>query len=494
MINLILISLILPLVAFIFEVYPRFLNRKFGVDIWTHLLYLKEYHKQKKIPGKIENGFLVPGEYDYPPVFIFILSKFPLKFVEKYEFIFSPFFDSLLIILIFYISFYLTGNLFLSLVTQIIYILTPIIVLENSSATPRSLGYSLFTILFLSLFLFIQNGQVALFLIAVFCGTLIFLSHRFTTQGFLFFSIFFTIFEKSPVYVGTFILSFILAIVLSKGFYLKVLKGHIGNLKFWAKNINYRFSHQIKGTYEEYKTKDFIFRIYNEFLKFPPFVLAITNPWTLPVFYIFFFAKPLVPLLLRMLSWVMLSYVLALLTTWIPKLRFLGEGQRYLELSAFPTAFLASKLLFESLKTESGVLFIGIYVLFGTGSAVTILVIQRKGIIKDKLRTITPSMQIMFSYLKKLKVKPKLLCIPHQITTNTIYHTGCPVFVNADYSNINKISEVYPYLKKPVADIMKKYALNMILLNEDYAKIEDLNLDKYKIVKKFDNFLLIRPL
>ncbi len=94
MISLILISLVAPVFAFIFEAYPRLVNRNFGVDIWTHLLYLKEYHRQKGIPKSIGNGFLVPGEYDYPPVFLFILSKFPFKIVEKYEFLFSPFFSS----------------------------------------------------------------------------------------------------------------------------------------------------------------------------------------------------------------------------------------------------------------------------------------------------------------------------------------------------------------------------------------------------------------
>lgn len=493
MINLFLVSLIFPIFSFIFEIYPRILNRKFGVDIWTHLLYLKEYHKQKKIPGKIENGFLVPGVYDYPPVFIFIFSKFPFKLVEKYEFIFSPFFDSLLVVLIFFISFYLTGNILLSLVTQIIYSLTPIIVLENSSATPRSLGYSLFTILFISLFLFVQNSEPVFLLIAIISGALIFLSHRFTTQGFLFFSIFFSILDKNPIYLLVFVSSFFLAVVFSKGFYLKVLRGHWGNLVFWNKNAKYRFFHQIKGSYKEHKTKDFIFKLYNQFLDFPPFVLAITNPWTLPVFYIFFLALPFDSLFLRMLSWVMLSYVLALSTTWIPKLRFLGEGQRYLELSAFPTAFLSSKLLFEFLKTELGILFIFVYVLFGLGSLITILVIQRKGIIKDKLRTITPSMGNMFSYLKHLHEKPRLLCIPHQITTNTIYHTGCPVFVNASYEGINKISEVYPYIVRPIKEIMDRYNLDMILLNEEYAKVADLEIE-FKIVKKIKNFLLIKPL
>src|SRR3989344_1004080 len=188
-----LFSIPLALFAFIFESYPRFINREFGVDIWTHLLYLKEYHKQKGIPKKIENGFLVPGVYDYPPVFIFILSKFPYNLVERYEFLFSPFFDFIHLILIYFLAYYMTGNITVALLTQLFYTLTPIIILENSSATPRSLGYTLFTVLLMSLFMFTSTGQYFYLLAALLSGSLIFLSHRFTAQGFLFFSVFFSI-------------------------------------------------------------------------------------------------------------------------------------------------------------------------------------------------------------------------------------------------------------------------------------------------------------
>lgn len=488
-----LLSLIIPAVAFIFESYPRFINREFGVDIWTHLLYLQEYHKQKGIPKKIENGFLVKGIYDYPPAFIFILSKFPFTIVEKYEFLFSPFFDFIHLLLIYFISYTITGNVIIALLTQLFYTLTPIIILENTSATPRSLGYTLFTILMMSVFMFTTGGQIIYLLLAVLSGTLIFLSHRFTAQGFLFFSIYFSIVQQNIVYLIIFIFTFMLAIVLSKGFYIKVLKGHIGNLVFWYKNIDYRFAHQVKGNYAQHKTKDFIFRMYNQFLKFPPFILAITNPWTLPPIYLLFYGLSASPVVNYMLLWVLFSYFLALTTTWVPKLRFLGEGQRYLELSAFPSALLSATLLPNLWKTEKGTVAILFYIFLCLASFITIVVIQRKGIIKEKLRTFTPSMKNMFSFIKNLKQKPQLLCIPHQITTNTIYHTGCKVFVNADYAGINKISEVYPYLRIPIPEIMKKYSLDMILLNSDYAKIEDLNLNKYKVIYNVDNFYLIKP-
>jgi hypothetical protein len=487
MVSLILLSIICPILALFFESYPRLINRKFGVDLWTHLLYLKEYHKQKGIPKEIGLPFLVSGRYDYPPAFISILSLFPFKMVEKFEFLFSPIFDAIHIILIFFLSYYLSGSVAIAIVAQVLYILTPIIIIENSSATPRSLGYTLFTIVMMSMIFYGQSG-VALFLIPAFiAGGLIFLTHRFTSQGFLFFSIILSIVEKNPAYFLVFVASLIIAIFLSRGFYLKVLQGHIGNLKFWRDNIWYRFAHQVKGNIKASSTKDFVFRIYNQFLKFPPFVLAITNPWTLPVLWVFLFEFPKDFITGQLAIWVIISYIFSLLTIWVPRLRFLGEGQRYLELSAFPAAYLSSKFLLEK-----GGMYIPIYVVVGICAFITILVIQRKAIIKEKLRSVTPEMEQMFSYLKSLYKKPKLLCIPHQITTNVMYHTNCPVFVNADYSNINKISDVYPYIKKPLKEIMRKYELDLILLNEDYATIKDLKIKNFKVIKKVGNFLLIQ--
>lgn len=118
--------LFFPILAFLFEAYPRFLNRKFGVDVWTHLLYLQEYHKQGGVPKKIENGFLVPGIYDYPPAFIYILAKFPFRLVEQYEFLFSPFFDAIHLLIIYFLVFQITGDIRIALVTQALYTLTPI--------------------------------------------------------------------------------------------------------------------------------------------------------------------------------------------------------------------------------------------------------------------------------------------------------------------------------------------------------------------------------
>lgn len=486
------LSIPLALLAFVLEIYPRVINRKYGVDIWTHLLYLKEYHRQKGIPKKIKSGFLVPGDYDYPPVFIWILSKFSVKIVEKFEFLFSPFFDFIHIIIIFILSYLLSSNIYVALVAQLLYLLTPIIIIENSSATPRSLGYTLFSVFMFSMIWFSEQPNPVLIFVILVCGSLIFLSHRFTAQGLLFFAIYFSVVNQNLKPIIFFIESFLLAFLISKGFYIKVLKGHMGNLSFWKNNISYRFAHQVKGNINVQHNKDFVFRTYNQFLKFPPFVLQITNPWLIVVLYIFLFEFPHDSFLVKLVLWVVFSYILALLTIWIPKLRFLGEGQRYLELSAFPTSFLAAQFLISKINLQ-GVFYLGVfYFVIGIFSIITIITIQRKAIIKESIRTLTPDLERMFNFIKAMKQKPRLLCIPHQITTNTIYHTGASVFVNASYATIDQISDVYPYFRKSIVEVMKQNNLNYILLNRNYTSIPDLKLGKYQKIREEGSFILVK--
>ncbi len=489
--NIVLICII-PILAFILESYPRFINRRFGVDVWTHLLYLQEFHRQKRLPRNISNGFIITGDYDYPPIFIYILSLFPFKLVEKYEFLFSPVVDSIFMMLFGVITYVFTGSIVTTLLTQGMYILTPIIAIENSSATPRSLGYALFAFIAVFEFLYMGSGNTLYLYLSIFLGVWIFLAHRFSTQGYLFFSIVFTLIERRIEYAFVFVISLLLTIFISRGYYLKVLSGHLGNLRFWKANIQYRFAHQVKGLVAEKNPSDFVLYLYRFFLKFPPFVLAVTSPWMILAISLSLIPPVLEGFYLRMFWLVGFSYALSLFTLWIPQLRFLGEGQRYLELTAFPTALLSAVAFERLLEGSLSVIVIPAGLVVAILCLVTILVIQKKGIIDEKMRTVTPEIEHMFAYLKDLKKKPRLLCIPHQMTTSTIYHTGCEVLVNADYTNIIMISDIYPVLRKPILEIMHEFELDEILLNQNYAAIEDLHLKKYIVIKESGPFVLLK--
>src|SRR5476651_608499 len=131
-----LLALIVPTMSFFLQSYPRFFNKYFGVDVWTRFLEADLVRKNKhRIPGKIDKGFIIHGNFDYPPLFPWLLSFIPKKTLEKLQGFVSPFFDAIQCLAIFFIAYQLTNNLYLSILAQAIYMSIPIIALENSYLT-----------------------------------------------------------------------------------------------------------------------------------------------------------------------------------------------------------------------------------------------------------------------------------------------------------------------------------------------------------------------
>src|SRR5258706_6585388 len=108
--------LIIPLVSFFLQSYPRLFNKYFGIDVWTRLIEIDHVKKAgHKIPGKIKNGFIIKGYFDYPIIFPWIFSFFPKKFLMNYQGFIAPIFDCLQNILVFFISFSLFHNVYVGL-------------------------------------------------------------------------------------------------------------------------------------------------------------------------------------------------------------------------------------------------------------------------------------------------------------------------------------------------------------------------------------------
>ena len=492
------LGFLIPIILFFFESYPRFLNRYFGVDVWTRLTEIDHVRKNHhKIPKKIKKGFIIDGNFDYPPLFPLLLSFIPKKKLENIQGFVAPFFDSLHCFVIFIIAYQLTNRLDIALISQLIYLLTPLVVLENSYLTPRSFGYLNLTLALYPLLLYTSSPNILYLLIGFTFSVLIFLTHRFATQSFLFAILFFSVAEKTFFYLGIFLLTFLCAVLLTKGYYLKVLKGHLYNIYFWVKNYHHRFSKQIKG---KAKTRtDIISKMYYILGTFSPITLIGTNIWLLSAFLFVFMRFYNIdilqiqnPMFFKMSLWVIFFYSFAVIVLSFKQLIPIGEGQRYVEMATAPIAILSSVVLFSFLDSPYRIVALLIFIGFLIINLCLIIFIQKKGIIDDKNRTLTTTMQEAFVFINKLPGTPRIICLPHQNTTMTVYHTKADVLVNADNPGLMQIQDVYPVLKKPISELKKEYKLGYILLRESFVKLKELKLKNAKVVFKSGDILLIK--
>src|SRR3989344_3050403 len=139
-------GLIVPILGFALQSYSRLFNKYFGVDVWTRLIEIDLVRRNRhRIPGIVKSGFIIDGRFDYPPFFPFIMSFISKKKLGEIQGFVAPFFDSIQCFLVFLICMQLTGNFLISICAQLMYMTIPLIALENSYLTARSLGYLNFT-------------------------------------------------------------------------------------------------------------------------------------------------------------------------------------------------------------------------------------------------------------------------------------------------------------------------------------------------------------
>lgn len=503
-----LLGLIFPILSIILQAYPRFFNKFFGVDVWTRLLEIEHVKRaHHRIPGKIKKGFIIEGIFDYPIIFPWIFSFFSKKFLLNIQGFVSPFFDFLQNILIFYLTYSLTNNIQASLLAQAMYSVIPIIPIENSYLTPRSLGYLNFTLAFFPIFMFHINHNPLLLVISLFFTCTLFLTHRFALQSFLIISIFFSFVDRSFIYFANIIVAFVIVMILTRGFYLRVAKGHAFNIYFWVINYRHRFSHQIYYALRSKIRIDWVGRVYSLLSLFSPIFMFAMNVWAISAVIFFSFhtwcgnepthqvcslnSFPSDPIYFRMSLWIIFFYVFGAIVLKVKRLIPIGEGQRYMEMSSVPSVILASVLFFRFLEQYT-VLSILILAILLIGNLGLILFIQIKGIITDKNRSLTSDLQNAYRFINKLKGRPRVLCIPHQITTMTVYNTKADVLVNADNPGLMKIQEVYPVLKVSIPFLQKKYALDYLLLRESYAKLSDLAIKKPRIIFRSGDVSIVK--
>lgn len=477
--------------------YPRLFNKYFGVDVWTRLLEIEHVKRaHHKIPDKISKGFIIEGRFDYPIIFPWLFSFFPKKFLLNIQGLVSPFFDFLQNILVFYITHSLTNDITTSLLAQAMYSVIPIIPIENSYLTPRSLGYFNFTLAFLPIFIYHINQNQILLIVSLFFTCTLFLTHRFALQSFLIISIFFSIVDHSIIYILNIILALLIVLILTRGFYLRVAKGHLYNIYFWVINYKNRFSHQVYGLKSK-KRIDWVGKVYSLLSVFSPIFVFAMNLWAFSaVLYLFLYFQdtsnfPNNIIYFRMSLWIIFFYIFGSVVLKVKRLIPIGEGQRYMEMAVVPSVILSSALFFYFF-TELGLIVVIVLGLLLFSNLMLILFIQIKGIIIDKNRSLTKDLQEAYRFINTLKKRPRIICIPHQITTMTVYNTRADILVNADNKGLMQIMDIYPILKKPISYFQKRYSLDYLLLRESYATLGDLKMKNPNIIFRSGDVILVK--
>jgi len=490
-----LIALGISLAGFALQVWPRLINRYFGIDTWRFTLLAQYIRDNKKLPESLPHKYIVPGSVDNPPLLPWLCSLLPKDWLDRNQGLVSPAFDILTSLTVYFMGVAASGQATGGHFAQLVYLLTPVVPLEASNLSLRTLGGLIFTWSMLMVQSYVLHPAWWTLLIGVAGVVLLSMTHRMAMQVF-----FFTLFWMSMVtgdvhHLLVFALGLLAAVFCTKGLYLRYLRGHMLMISFWMYNIHNRLAHQVRGNpTATRKHTDFVRRIEYLIWKIPVAPFLAVNPWILYSFCAVFSVLPLGgvdPWMKTFILWSVTLFFLGILFN-LPLLRFLGEGQRYLEFGTSAAAAVAGAMI---LKFQHNPEVWGIVraapCLIGLGCLALVLFFQIKLVVKNPDKSITPALRALIEHLNSRPRPVRLACLPHGLADAVTYFlTNGQVLLSDNSVGVWELVDWFPLITKPLTEIAEKYQLNAFLVSTNFVKPEELDLPGYEITFRQGNLIL----
>ncbi len=376
--------------AFTLRSYLLIKYKWVGKDTFYHLIVAQTINNKKRIPEFIDN-FIVPENYSYPPLFHIFLSKFSSNKHQILQYI-GPLSDILTGIVIFLFCFVLF-DIKVATLASALYLFTPLTIDGSFSLNPRGPANFCLTTSLLSLSFYYLTGLVTSIYISIIFSVFVLLTHRLTTQSLIFSMIGISIGLHSIVPICVLILSIFISIIVTKGYYIKVIKGHIDFIKIFGMKL---IKKESRKEMENILPKPIYF-LFN----LPIFIL-FTITWFLP--------KP---------SEAECLYIIGMSLTILSIIWVFGEGVRHMSNAIFSFSILSALLITKICESL-------IIIVILTSFIFSIYKIMR---IENKLdlgNITNTKMLDGFEYIKSHQEKNDiLLCLPLDITYNAAYFTDC---------------------------------------------------------------------
>jgi len=334
-----------------------------GMDAYYHLFAAGRIRENAfRFPHTLE-AFLLPGIYDYPPFFHYLLAFFPKSWHLEIERWVSAVCDALhgLVVYIFSIyclreAHFVQDPTSIALWVTVLFLLSPALTYIGTGprayqGTPRTLGELFFMLcISCSTIYFFQEGFIFL-LGASFFGGLLLLTSKFGAQVFILFYLIFLFWFREATWMMVLLTSFLVAWLFSWGHYKDILLGHLEHCQYYRKAISHRF----------YMVKDKnqwanLTNLFKEFSRAPSkaariiltdntyILLLLKNPQLVYLLFLFLCTKPTYSTIsIFLFVWIAAGVLVFFLTSLKPLL-FLGEADRYLEYALFPQLLLITVL------------------------------------------------------------------------------------------------------------------------------------------------------
>jgi hypothetical protein len=463
-------------------------TRPGGVDTWYYLASAEAIRKQKRLPISLPQYLLHDDKESYPAVFPLFLALLPQGWLQSYFWLVSPIIDSVQLLLLYLLTFRLTDSVLSAGTAGLIYAVTPQLISETRNLNGRAFASLLLTITMLVLLRSVipsigpsgnltGPGDYGLWIVGTLLVAILYNTHTSTTIAFLVSvtTLSFVFGEWRLLAAG--VAGLPLAILISGGYYLRVIRNHVYAARFWMRNVQFTRAHQIDdsplfGAPPTGGQRTTPHGLYRSRLLLGARVLG-ENPFILPML--------LTPIpqnvwAAHMYWWAVAILAWSLLTTFGGPLRILGPGFHYMKTSVFPTAYVLSVTVNVQ---EGAISWVGLALVIAMIASFAALAYFYRLMARrqtEHTAQTPPHLAEAAAYLRALP-GPRALVLPSMYADFVAYAARKAVVWGGHSGNLDKFEEFYPVLRKPLDYFVERYAVDYLVLDEAYVQPERLGIE-----------------
>jgi len=464
-----MLALVAGLLAFAYALraIPLWLSPQgVGVDHWYWKTYIETYRRDRRFPPELPQYILDEAQW-YPPLFPVIMARLPPALFDRWTHQLAIVIDLARMALLLGLAYWQSdGTLVVVAIAGLVYATTPIQVSYNVQLNPRGLAALMLDGLLMALLWSMYGGSWWAWACVVALGGLIVLTHKMTTQVFWFVMLATALIYRRWEIAVVVPASMAAAMLLSRGFYYKVLRAHWDIVRFWAKHWRWLGADPVRESpiYGEpgYQRSEKLHKRGLRGLVWHCFILFGFNPaaWIacLLVYERVFLRSSVLIYPTPFLIWLLLSCLFACVTTFIPVMKCLGAGYLYV----YNTSVMASLILALTFQYTRAPQYSTPFVELALILNLLGLGVYGRQFIRNKRTRVDEHLDVVIQELGR-RPRGVVMCLPTNWSEVIAYRTGYPVLWGGHGYGFNRMEPTYPRLLIPIREVVSRYNVRYLL-------------------------------
>ncbi len=423
----------------------------------------------------------------YPTLYKYVISRTKLS-----PLIVQSFFDWLAQVALFSIVLY-EYSIIPAVIAVVVFNLSPLVFKDTLYYTDRLWATTVLWVNFWSLGNYIFNGDTIFLIVAIISYGLLILSHKHSFQMLLIAYVVLSIVYWTHTFMLVVVSGELLTFAITRGYSWEVHKSHFQLLRFGWKYLfpkgpggygqdQLLFLRKNGPSAPTNKSAISLIRLVTanwDFVLYTGALILILFSQTAgPTgngFYIYGYLFVTI-------------FATALITQNIRRLKFIGEGNRYLQYAAFP-AVMAIWPICLAAGSAIKLLMLAFLVFWGLGALYLDIKILR-GMAKNIVNLLDPDFEKLVAFVRQ-KSWDRFIVFPIQKTYGFAWLADKKILHFLGAKGFRQARDWFPQIQRPIPSFYNEYNVNYIVLDERYVKPGELDLGNVREIHRENSWVVL---